>query len=75
MCVCVSSAPSCRATTFEQNDSNETSNNTRDASRREQLKGYPTWIIGGYKVEGDRDVAELEEICTRVEKGETPEED
>ena len=40
-----------------------------------KLKGYPTWVIGGWKVEGERDLEELEGILDRVEKGLAPEED
>ena len=32
------------------------------------LKGFPTWVIGGRKVEGEGDLEELEGILDKIEK-------
>ncbi|GMH58268.1 hypothetical protein TL16_g02572, partial [Triparma laevis f. inornata] len=34
-----------------------------------KLKGYPTWVIGGQKIEGERYFNELLEIVDNIEKG------
>eukprot|EP00519_Triparma_laevis_P006512 CAMPEP_0182506264 /NCGR_PEP_ID=MMETSP1321-20130603/20870_1 /TAXON_ID=91990 /ORGANISM="Bolidomonas sp., Strain RCC1657" /LENGTH=72 /DNA_ID=CAMNT_0024711959 /DNA_START=755 /DNA_END=973 /DNA_ORIENTATION=- len=34
-----------------------------------KLKGYPTWVIGGEKIEGERYFDELMEIVENLENG------
>ena len=35
-----------------------------------KIRGYPTWVIGGKVVEGEMEVAELEQVVGEIERGE-----